>query len=198
MSESHSLSNSALLSLSVGSIIRAVLTGQDTVGAWKPTVKLKNWTLSSPFKRTVLTLFRKIKYDNPTWPTPVCPNTKATDHNALRRFFVVMAPITYFSALSTCYIFSRALHPLLVFPRFLSEPRFHATSNMLPGNIGSNNMLSCVLSRERWFHFAFGSSKQSLHFLTIILKSLSNVDCFDTKFLEIFGVNNKLMGTITW
>lgn len=36
MSESHSLSNSALLSLSVGSIIRAVDTGQDTVGAWKP------------------------------------------------------------------------------------------------------------------------------------------------------------------
>ena len=73
---------------------------------------------------------------------------------------------------------------------------------MLPGNIGSNYVLSCFLSRERWFHFAlalFGSSsKQSLHFLTIILKSLSNVDCFNTKFLEIFGVNNKLMGTITW
>ena len=36
MSESQSLSSSALLSLSVGSIIRAVDTGQDTVGAWKP------------------------------------------------------------------------------------------------------------------------------------------------------------------
>ena len=36
MSESQSLSSSALLSLSVGSIIRAVCTGQDTVGAWKP------------------------------------------------------------------------------------------------------------------------------------------------------------------
>lgn len=201
MSESHSLSNSALLSLSVGSIIRAVLTGQDTVGAWKPIVKLRNWTLSSPFKRTVLTVFRKIKYDSPIWPTPVRPNTKATDHNVLSRFFVVMAPITYFSALGTCYIFSRALHPSFVFPRFLSEPRFHATSNMLPSNIGSSYMLSCVLSRERRFHFAlalFGSSRPSLHFLTIILKSLSNVDCFDTKFLEIFGVNNKLMGTITW
>lgn len=43
MSESQSLSSSALLSLSVGSIISAVLTGQDTVGAWKPAVKLKNW-----------------------------------------------------------------------------------------------------------------------------------------------------------
>ena len=200
MSESHSLSNSALLSLSVGSIIRAVLTGQDTVGAWKPIVKLRNWTLSSPFKRTVLTLFRKIKYDSPIWPTPVRPNTKATDHNVLSRFFVVMAPITYFPRLARVTYF-HALHPLLVFPRFLSEPRFHATSNMLPGNIGSSYMLSCVLSRERRFHFAlalFGSSRPSLHFLTIILKSLSNVDCFDTKFLEIFGVNNKLMGTITW
>ena len=115
MSESHSLSNSALLSLSVGSIIRAVLTGQDTVGAWKPIVKLRNWTLSSPFKRTVLTVFRKIKYDSPIWPTTVRPNTKATDHNVLSRFFVVMAPITYFSALGTCYIFSR-FAPVTRFP----------------------------------------------------------------------------------
>ena len=110
----------------------------------------------------------------------------------------------------TDYIFFRAWHVLHIFTlctrysfsrAFLSEPRFHATSNMLPGNIGSSYMLSCVLSRERRFHFAlalFGSSRPSLHFLTIILKSLSNVDCFDTKFLEIFGVNNELMGTITW
>ena len=119
--------------------------------------------------------------------TPKRPITTLSEDSLLLwhrlHIFPRLARVTYF----------HALHP--------SEPRFHATSNMLPGNIGSSYMLSCVLSRERRFHFAlalFGSSRPSLHFLTIILKSLSNVDCFDTKFLEIFGVNNKLMGTITW
>ena len=51
MSESHSLSNSALLSLSVGSIIRAVLTGQDTVGAWKPTVKIEKFKVVISFRK---------------------------------------------------------------------------------------------------------------------------------------------------
>ena len=39
ISASHIRSNSALLSLSVGSIIRAVETGHDTVGAWKPVIQ---------------------------------------------------------------------------------------------------------------------------------------------------------------
>lgn len=43
MSESQSLSSSALLSLSVGSIIKAVDTGQDTVGAWKPETAKETW-----------------------------------------------------------------------------------------------------------------------------------------------------------
>ena len=137
-----------------------------------------------------------ILLDQPLSPqTPRRPITTLSEDSLLLwhrlHIFPRLARVTYF----------HALHPLLVFPRFLSEPRFHATSNMLPGNIGSSYMLSCVLSRERRFNFAlalFGSSRPSLHFLTIILKSLSNVDCFDTKFLEIFGVNNKLMGTITW
>ena len=96
-------------------------------------------------------------------------------------------------------------HRLHIFPRFAPVTRFPAlfirTSFSRNKQHASSYMLSCVLSRKIWFHFAlalFGSSKQSLHFLTIILKSLSNVDCFDTKFLEIFGVDNKLMGTITW
>ena len=33
---------------------------------------------------------------------------------------------------------------------------------------------------------------------TIILKSLSNVNRFNTMLLEIFSVNNKFVGTITW
>ena len=45
MSESQSLSSSALLSLSVGSIIRAVDTGQDTVGAWKPETAKETWVM---------------------------------------------------------------------------------------------------------------------------------------------------------
>ena len=35
--------------------------------------------------------------------------------------------------------------------------------------------------------------------VTIVLKSLSNVNCLNSgRFLEIFSINNKLMSTVTW
>ena len=57
MSESQSLSSSALLSLSVGSIIRAVDTGQDTVGAWKPETAKETWLWYELNDKNLIILF---------------------------------------------------------------------------------------------------------------------------------------------
>ena len=115
--------------------------------------------------------------------------------------FPHFSPATRFPALGTSYILSSALHHIRVFPRLIPVKCFPAPT--LSYTFPSTRLRFCFPALEPVKDVS--SALRSVRFihtvtvlLAIILKSLSNVNGFDTELLEIFGVDDELMGTITW